>query len=134
MSDKAEEFAKQLLEKTESGKLHWHFVAGDVSEDYRADLEDGFSFWIKRRADGDDKVISFILTRPEGPVLSTVVDNLIAGRARISEDYGTPASPSRFHSVNRFRLFSDLFHAAKKSAVVEDQTIEKVEKLLERLA
>jgi hypothetical protein len=131
MSDKAEEFAKQLLEKTENGKLRWQFVAGDLSENYRTDLEDGFSFWIKRKTDGDNKVITFTLTQPEGTVLSKVVDNILAvGQVKALEGFGISAFPK----VNQFRLFSNLFHAARKSAVVENGTLQKVQQLLERLA
>jgi hypothetical protein len=94
MSDKAEEFAKQLLEKTENGKLRWQFVAGDLSENYRTDLEDGFSFWIKRKTDGDNKVITFTLTQPEGTVLSKVVDNILAvDQVKALEGSGISAFP-----------------------------------------
>jgi len=130
MSDKSEELAKQLLEKTESGKLRWHSMPGGASETYRTDLEDGFSFWVKRKADGDDKVIIFTLTRPEGTVLSKTVDNLVAGQVRFGH---AGSGVSVFPKVNQFRLFSDLFHAARKSAIGKDQTIEKVQQLLERL-
>jgi len=151
MSDKAEELAKQLLEKTESGKLLWHFVpstaSGDYwveSEDYRTDLEDGSSFWIKRKAKGDNKMLSLDLIQPGRVVLSAQADNfplssemrnlMNHGRAiAVEGDEARLFGPVNTSKIARFRLFSDLFYAARKKAVVEDQTIEKVQQLLERL-
>jgi hypothetical protein len=48
-------------------------------------------------------------------------------------DPGKPSERINASKIGRFRLFSDLFYAARKNAVVEDQTIEKVQQLLERL-
>jgi len=151
MSDKAEELVKQLLEKTESGKLQWHFVRSTTSkdhwidsEDYVTDLEDGSSFLIGRRANGDNKMLTFELTQPGRVVLSAQADNfpISAETLRILEqgreilnrfDPSKPSEPVSASKIARFRLFSDLFHAARKNAVVEDQTIEKIQQLLERL-
>jgi hypothetical protein len=130
MSDKAEELAAQLLEKTENGKLRWHSEPGGESETYKTELEDELSFWIKRKTDGDDKVILFSLTGPKGTVLSKSVDNILSGVVR----FGDPVvGKSAFPKVNQFRLFSNLFHAARKTAIGKDQTIEKAQLLLERL-
>jgi hypothetical protein len=130
MSDKAEELARQLLEKTENGKLRWRSILTLGSESFRTDIEDGFSFVIKRAATGDIKVLTFELTVPQGVVLSNNVDNLLAGGVSFPQE---GLGNSAFPRVNRFRLFSDLFYAAKQNAVDEDQTIEKVQQLLERL-
>ena len=151
MNDKAEELVKQLLEKTESGKLQWHFVPSTTpgdnwidSENYRTDLEDGSSFLIGRRANGDNKMLNFELTQPGRVVLSVQADNfpISAETLRILEqgreilDRFNPSKlsdPVSAPKIARFRLFSDLFYAARKNAVVEDRTIEKVQQLLERL-
>jgi hypothetical protein len=151
MSNKAEELVRQLLEKTESGKLLWRFVPSTAPEDYwidsenyRTDLEDGSSFLIGRRANGDNKLLTFELTQPGRVVLSEQADNfpiaaetlwiLEQGREILDRfdpsKASEPVSPAK---IARFRLFSDLFRAARKNAVVEDRTIEKVQQLLERL-
>jgi hypothetical protein len=152
MSDKAEDLVRQLLEKTRTGKLPWHFVPatstttyGIDAEDYRADLKDGSSFLIGRRASGDDKLLTFQLTQPGRVLLSAQADNFTAAAATLKipdEAQGilNKIDPNKASELNlapkivRFRLFSDLFHAARKNAVVEDQAIEKVQQLLERLA
>jgi hypothetical protein len=151
MSDKAEELARQLLEKTESGKLLWTFVPeamsdGDwlESEKFRTDLDDGFSFFISRRVNGDYKTLDFELSQPGRVVLSAQSRNFPIGpktrklleirRGFISPDVKEElAEPVDAPIVARFRLFSDLFHAARRSAIGGDQTIEKVQQLLERL-
>ena len=152
MSDKAEELARQLLEKTESGKLVWTFVPeamsdGDWSESekFRSDLDDGFSFFISRRVNGDYKALDFELSQPGRVVLSAQSNNfpvigpktrklLEIRRGSISpDDKERLAEPIDAPIVARFRLFSDLFHAARQSAIGGDQTIEKVQQLLERL-
>jgi hypothetical protein len=151
MSDKAEDFAKLLLEKTEGGKLCWQFVPGTPTESYwtdreryRTDIEDGFSFSIERRASGDNKILDFQLTRPGGVVLSARADNLplsLAGRSIMEQGDAIVQRFNDFHPteaidssrISRFRLFSDLFRAARNNAAVEDTTIEKVQQLLERL-
>jgi hypothetical protein len=151
MSDKAEELAKQLLEKTEAGKLQWHIVpetaSGDFwveSEDYRADLEDGYSFSIKRMAKGDDKMLTLALSQPGRVVLSAQADNFTLSLERrtlmergrqicVQGDESKLFGSVNTSKIERFRLFSDLFYAARKNAVGGDQTIEKVQQLLERL-
>ena len=151
MSNRAEELAKQLLEKTESGKLLWnvvHETPGELnsanSEKYRTDLEGVFSFSIERTATGDDKVLRFELTSPSGIVFSEHADNLPLspklsaileqGRTILKKFDGIhPGEPTDASKISRFRLFSDLFYAARRSSVDGDQTIEKVQQLLERL-
>jgi hypothetical protein len=150
MSDKAEELAKQLLEKTESGKLQWSSVSASTGEIYRADLEGEFSFSIKRVTDGDSKILALELTGPEGVVLSAGADNLPSSmNATVAAVFGSakalatggalgaiaaaPGLVTSFPIVRRFRLFSDLFYAARRSAAGGENTIEKVQQLLERL-
>lgn len=145
MSNKAEELARQLLEKTNGGKLTWTYIpegppAGDWSEfeKFRADLEDGFSFFISRLANGDDKIVELELSQPGRIVLSERASNfpLVGPKTRqlleIRRNY-RPDEPLEMPLVARFRLFSDLFYAARKSALHGDQTIERVQQLLERL-
>jgi hypothetical protein len=128
MSDKADELAQQLLEKTIGGKLEW-FPAGDKQFDaFRVDIGDGFAFYIERAVTGnDDKVISLELKKDGNIVLTDQVDNLI--RSRAAALMGGPPEVK----IAKFRLFSDLFLAARESAMGGDRTIEQVQQLLERL-
>jgi len=155
MNDKAEELIRQILEKTERGKLLWHFVSlappGDPwteADNYRADLEDGSSFTIRRLTSGDNKILDFELSQNGRVILSEQADNFLFGtifqgpemrklleirRSHISDYKENLAESADEPKVVRFRLFSDLFYAARESAVAKDQTIEKVQQLLERL-
>jgi hypothetical protein len=152
MSDKAEELARQLLNKTESGKLLWTYVpeamsGGDWlgSEKFRTDLDDGFSFFISRRVNGENKTLDFELSQPGRVVLTAQSSNfpvigpttrklLEIRRSFINpDDKEKLAEPVDAPIIARFRLFSDLFHAARSSAIGGDQTIEKVQQLLEQL-
>jgi hypothetical protein len=130
MSDKAEELAKQLLEKTEGAKLNWLPADGFESDAFRSDVGDGFVFSIQRSTTGTDgKVISLQLKKGGNIVFTDQVDNYLAPR---SSEAAFMAGPVDIKIV-RFRLFSDLFHAARRSAMGGDRTIEKVQQLLERL-
>jgi hypothetical protein len=152
MSDKAEELAKQLLEKTKSGKLRWTFVTETASggdgfdaEKYRTDLDGDFSFFISRQSNGDDKTLALELAQPGRVVLSGQARNFsfvdlktrelqeMTLRQLSLDKLAHLASLRDEATIARFRLFSDLFYAARKSAVVKDQTIEKVQQLLEKL-
>lgn len=152
MSDKAEELARQLLEKTKRGKLRWTFVPeiasggdGFDAEKYRTDLDGGFSFFISRKSHGDDKTLALELAQPGRVVLSGQAQNFsfvgpktqelreIRGSQTSLDKLATFQMLLNEAAISRFRLFSDLFYVARKSAVVEDQTIEKVQQLLEKL-
>jgi hypothetical protein len=140
MSDRAEELARQLIEKTEGGKLVWKFTPDNsvddywgAAEKYGTELDDVFSFSISRKTQGDNKLLEFELREHGRICLSAQANNL----PNSSEPGGLfERAASILYDKTpflRFRLFSDLFYAAKKSAVPGDQTIEKVQQLLERL-
>jgi hypothetical protein len=148
MSDKAEDLARQLLEKTEGGKLNWSYTSESPNDGYwatfeklRSDIEDGFSFSISRKANGDDKLLELELTRSGRTVLTAYADNLplyddaksVVEQSRVFLRPPQENSPRGSARVERFRLFSDLFHAARKCATGGDRTIEKVQQLLERM-
>lgn len=152
MSDKAEDFAKQLIIKTEAGKVHWYLVAvtpGDSSwtdaESYRTDLLEGLSFSIRRKVRGDDQALAFELTHSDRIVLIAYADNLppslmarnIVEQRRtnlIKPEGALPIKPIDETWSGRFQLFSDLFYAARKSALARDQVIKGAQQLLESLA
>ncbi len=126
MSDSAEVLVEQLLEKTKRQKLEW--LPQDLREfdAFRADIGEGFEFYIERSNEGnDDKIISLELKKGGNTVFTDSADNII-GRSRAQALMG--AAPEV--KIAKFRLFSDLFHAARKSAMDADQTIEKVQQLL----
>lgn len=145
MSTQAEEFARQLLEKTQTGKLRWQFVSDPEVETYKSDAEDGISFSIKRRARGDDKVVTFELTEAGRTVLMDMENNFVDAvdsslvreqtmafilNRRAEGQYSTP-NESR---IKRFRLYSDLFYSARETAEGKDPAIEKAQQFLARLA
>lgn len=146
MSTKAEEFATQLMERTKEGKLTWRNVPDPVIELYKADAGDGISFNIARRAWGDDKVLTFELIDSGRLVLADTAGNYpnfpkdpkIRGlweEARtIMSKGGIPVEPIDEYQIRRFRLYSDLFYAARKVAEGRDLAIEKAEQFLARLA
>jgi hypothetical protein len=143
MSAKAEEFAGQLLERTKDGKLIWRFVPDPDVEIYKADAEDGISFSIKRKARGDDKVVTFELTEPGRVVLSDAENNFpILPFNQPGSDptraflrsRGKSIDPIISEKIRRFRLYSDLFYAARETAEGGDQAIEKAQQFLARLA
>ncbi len=143
MSVKAEEFATQLLEKTRDGKLKWYFVADPESEVYKSDAEGGISFCIKRLAQGDNKTIIFELTEVGRVALSDSVSNFpVSDELRkaidkaqvLMERLGLGEKAYDDFRIRRFRLYSDLFYAARESADGGDQAIEKAQQFLARLA
>jgi hypothetical protein len=143
MSVKAEEFAGQLLERTKDGKLRWRFVPDPDVETYKADAEDGISFSIKRKARGDDKVVTFELAELGRVVLSDMEDNFpmvptIRVRSKMPQPNsiigGILSEPIDDSKIRRFRLYSDLFYAARETAEGKDQAIEKAQQFLARLA
>lgn len=150
MNDREEQLrlARQILEKTEVGKVMWAFVPQSEvdpfwadAERYEANLEEGFSFSISRKTRNDDKLLTFELPQAGRVVFSIAENNLpidsVERKLGISlilfKAEFTNREPIDSSKVERFRLLSDLFYAARKCAVREDQTIEKVQQLLERL-
>jgi hypothetical protein len=151
MKDKAEELARQLLETTERGNLVWRFVpetsAGDKAEpnreSYRTEIGSGFSLSISRWSAGDNKFLDFELTEQGRTVLSAAAANFPIGpktrellKIRNLMQNGSPMAvpPIDADFVARFRLFSDLFYAARQSASDGDSTIERVQEILSNLA
>jgi hypothetical protein len=129
MSDKAEEWAQQLLKKTEDKKLEWLPADETEFDAFRADIGDGFLFSIQRSTNGiDNKVISLQLRKGGSIVFTEKADNFLIN-SRAVAGMGGPSDDR----ISKFRLFSDLFRAAQKSAMGGDQTIERVQQLLERL-
>jgi len=137
MSAKAEELARQLLEKTEGGKLKWQFVPDTDRDIYKFDAEDGITFSIKRRSWGADQVITFELTESDRVVLADAENNF-----PLSTPAPTILEPvdaflekhNNTEKIKRFRLYSDLFYAAQDRSVGGDKAIEKAQEFLARLA
>lgn len=143
MSAQAEEFARQLLEKTEGGKLKWQFVTDPQVEIYKYDAEDGISFNIKRQTQGDDKILTFELSEQGRVVLTDAEDNIrFAVNSELVREQAIAFMLNRRADgklpidtkIARFRLYSDLFYAARETAEGKDQAIEKAQQFLARLA
>jgi hypothetical protein len=145
MSKKAEEFAEKLIERTNENKLKWRYVADPDVEKYTTEAEAGISFSIARKSMGDNKVLTFGLAELGRVVLSDSVNNIpmdpkirgLSEEARTSMSRlngGDPVESLSEYGVRRFRLYSDLFYAARKVAEGRDLAIEKAEQFLARLA
>ena len=146
MSKKAEEFAEKLIERINGNKLKWRYIADPDVEKYMTEAEAGISFSIARKSMGDDKVLTFELTELGRVVLSDSAGNYpnfpkdpkwrdIWEESRtILSKGGISSEPIEEYQVRRFRLYSDLFYAARKVAEGRDQAIEKAEQFLARLA
>ena len=133
MSEKLDQFARDLLEKTRAGKLDWKRYlnpAGHGREEYYVgvgDLDgvgDGFFFHVWRRISGDDRTITLQL-RPKHQIdaIESVANNWpgLGGGAPLKE------------AVSRFRLYSDLFDAVRESVYGKEETLGKVEELLRKI-
>lgn len=145
MSEKAEQFARQLLTNTENGNLKWKIVPDPEAEIYRYDAAEGLSFSILRKSFGDDKFLTFelkehgrsVLTDSESnvPMSSEFREVLEKGRAIVGRlDPSLLSTPVDAFKIKRFRLYSDLFYAARDTAEGRDQAIEKAEQFFKRLA
>lgn len=144
MSERAEEFARKLLEKTKDGKLKWQTIAATDSETYEADADDGISFRIMRNARGDDKILTFELTELGRVVLRDTESNIVyatdsdllreQAMGFMLNRRGRQSSQPYDSRISRFRLYSDLFHAAREGAEGGNQAIEKAQEFLRRLA
>jgi hypothetical protein len=143
MSEQAEQWARQLLDKTKAGKLEWFPSDDHQFEAFRADIGDGYAFSVQRKTEGnDDKEISFELKEAGKLIFADHVDNRIqfskvAAYALVDALPGnTSSSESSFGrdpKIAKFRLFSDLFYAARTKAMGGEQTLKKVQELIERL-
>src|SRR5450756_2421427 len=128
MSAQAEELARQLLEKTEHGKIKWQFVPDPEVEAFKCDAEDGISFSIKRRSRGDQKTLTFELFERGRLALADVEDNQIeipfvrGDRVLMPWDpeIVTREAETKSPRILRFRLYSDLFYAARETSDGKD--------------
>jgi hypothetical protein len=145
MSEQGEQWARQLLEKTKAGKLDWSTVRDQQFDTYRAEIGDGFSFFVQRKVAEDDYKQIFLELKENGrSILADKADNQISSLAKIFSQAEsriilsdkTPAQEYTQESsghIARFRLFSDLFYAARTKAMGGEQTLKKVQKLIESL-
>lgn len=145
MSEKAEEFAARLLESTQAGKLKWSAIPDPEAESYKYEADNGISFSIKRVARGDDKTVTFELAESGRVVLVDSESNMdyVANSALVREQAlsfmlsrRSESQPSAANDpqIKRFRLYSDLFFAARETTEGQDQAIEKAQQFLSRLA
>jgi hypothetical protein len=145
MSEKAEEFAGRLRESTQAGKLNWSAVPDQKAEADKFEADDGISFSVKRVARGDDKIVTIEMAESGRVALADSESNIdsVANSALVREQAlsfmlsrRSESQPSAANDAQskRFRLDSDLFPAAQETAEGQDQTIEKAQQFLSRLA
>jgi len=124
MSERLDQLAQELLEKTLAKKLYWRIMANPLGRDeFSVDLEKEYSFHIWLLASGDNRAITLQLWKDGRPVLESFANNWPA----ISNG-GTDKE-----RLKRFRLYSDLFDAVRESVYGGEETIGEVEQLLRRI-
>jgi hypothetical protein len=144
MSDKVEELARLILEISESGTLRWTLVPVSDAEEYHAEIGDEQFITIRRNAWGDDKVITLELSKGNEIILTGIAHNFLpfsASSERVMATAGLGSAKDLILNrvdrlkpdIERFRLFSDLFLAAKRIATGEGSAIARFQDALERL-
>jgi hypothetical protein len=124
MSERLDQLARELLEKTRARKLHWRIMANPLGRDeFSVDLEKEYSFHIWLAASGDNRAITLQLWKDGRPVLKSFANNWPAiSNGEIDKD-----------RVKRFRAYSDLFDAVRESVYGGEETLGEVEQLLRRI-
>src|SRR5271165_3829459 len=110
MSEKLDQIASDLLEKTRAGKLVWRIHANPYGDRYFVNIEDGYQFDLFQVVSGDSRAITLRLTHNGFPALESIANNWPGVLGGVAEQ-----------RVARFRLFSDLFDAARESAYGSDE-------------
>jgi hypothetical protein len=124
MSERLDQLAQELLEKTLAKKLYWRIMANPLGRDeFSVDLEKEYSFHIWLLASGDNRAITLQLWKNGRPVLESFANNWPA-----ISNVGTDKE-----RLKRFRLYSDLFDAVRESVYGGEETIGEVEQLLRRI-
>ena len=124
MSERLDQLAQELLEKTLAKKLYWRIMANPLGRDeFSVDLEKEYSVHIWLLASGDTRAITLQLWKNGRPVLESFANNWPA-----ISNVGTDKE-----RLKRFRLYSDLFDAVRESVYGGEETIGEVEQLLRRI-
>jgi hypothetical protein len=124
MSEKLDQFARDLLEKTRANKLDWRIMANPMGrEEFSVDLEKEYRFHIWWVVSGENRAITLQLWKDQRPVLESVANNWpgISNGEIVQE------------RVKRFRAYSDLFDAVRESVYGGEETMGEVEQLLRRI-
>jgi hypothetical protein len=130
MTERMDKFAEELLQKTLAKKLKWTSgtnLRADVAiESYLTQLGDGdgVTFLISRSQSGENIRVSMMLQmHPQSSPVRVEVRNW-----PLRHDGSTDEE-----AVRRFRLYSDLFDAARESTFDVDDEFGKVEELLRKI-
>jgi hypothetical protein len=124
MSEKLDQFAQDLLEKTRSNKLEWRIMANPMGrEEFSVDLDKAYRFHIWLTVSGENRAITLQLWKDQRPVLESVANNWPAmSNGEIIQE-----------RVKKFRAYSDLFDAVRESVYSGEETIGEVEQLLRKI-
>jgi hypothetical protein len=124
MSERLDQLAQELLEKTLARKLDWRIMANPLGRDeFSVDLEKEYSFHIWLVASGDNRAITLQLWKDGRPVLESFANNWPA----------VSNGEADMKRVKRFRAYSDLFDAVRESVYGGEETLGEVEQLLRRI-
>ncbi|HTW81624.1 MAG TPA: hypothetical protein VME23_18905 [Terracidiphilus sp.] len=124
MSEKLDQLAQELLEKTRNNKLGWIEVESQSDrEEFSVALEKEYSFHIVRVVSGEYRTIALQLWRNQFPRLEATARNWPS----------VGAGEDMQQVVKKFRLYSDLFDAVRESVYGSDETLGEVEQLLRKI-
>ena len=122
MTERIDQLARELLEKTRAHKLYWRIMANPLGRDeFSVDLEKEYSFHIWLVASGDNRAITLQLWKYGRPILESFANNW-PGIGEIDHE-----------RIKRFRAYSDLFDAVRESVYGGEETIGEVEELLRKI-
>lgn len=124
MSEKLDQLARELLEKTRANKLDWRPLPDPKDpEGFSVALGRGFSFQIRSVVSGEYRTIALQLWRDQIPMLESMVNNW--PRVEAVNDVQ--------QLTRRFRLYSDLFDAVRECVYGSDESLGEVEQLLRKI-
>jgi hypothetical protein len=126
MSEKIDQWALDLLEKTRESKLDWRIMANPQGRDwFVVDIANDhqFEFHLWSVDSGENREITLRLQKGGRTVFESVANNLPA----ISE------LEAFREKVKKFRALSDLFDAVREYVYGKEETAGEVEELLRKI-
>ena len=125
MSERMDQFAAELLLKTQSNKLEWIPVQLDPDEEeFSIDLGEGYRFHALSSRSGEDRDITLQLFHDQRILDEAAVKNWsLRSDPRMDTGY-----------IKRFRLYSDLVDAVRENLPGGEKDFNAVEQLLRKIS
>jgi hypothetical protein len=126
MSERIDQWARELLEKTRENKLDWRIMPNPLGRDwFIVDIDDNhqYEFHLWSVESGENREITLRLQKGGRTVLESVANNLPA-----------ISGPEAFQEkAKKFRVLSDLFDAVREYVYGKDEMAGEVEQLLRKI-